>query len=166
MPENERRHFSEAQWRDTLEERKRLGRRLQDIGEEITRLEARIRENEKWGKALEWEEHLARQRLEHLETELREMQADQDFQKAREREAEERRRHMKTVYDPLPRVIDGYLADAWPCPTCSTPADRLRWTHRVDLHFDPRGGEVKTSGWSTDCPQCGSAVQEIVEWVA
>lgn len=124
-------------------------------------------ENPSWDshyqRNLSAEEERAYGRLRQVEAEVGTMRAERDRQGALAREADEARRHTQTAYTPpLPRVIEGYLSDARPCPTCGTAPGQLRWTHNVQTHSG-FGGDFATSWWATACLGCGADVEAIPE---
>lgn len=109
------------------------------------------------------EEDRAHGRLRQVEAEIDNLRDKWDRRGALAREADEACRNIQTAYtSPLPRIIEGYLADARPCPTCGTAPEQLRWTHHVQIHHG-FGGNFNTSWWATDCLGCGEEVETIPE---
>lgn len=140
------------------QERDELRRRLGiPVYDDKTPWESRHQENPSA------EEARAYERLRQVDAEMAAMRAERDRQDALTWEAEKANRHTETVYTTtLPRIIDGYLADARPCPTCATPPEQLRWTHHVQIH-SAFGSNFNTSWWVTDCLDCGAEVETIPE---
>ena len=103
--------------------------------------------------------------LRHVESEIAAISAERHYQDTLARAAENTRRHTETAYTaPLPRIIDGYLADARSCPNCAMPPGRLRWTHQIHIHYGSHGA-FTVSGWVTACPDCDAEVETIGEFV-
>jgi len=144
--------------------RGRLGIPIYDENPSWESLESQLGERRNQGNP-SVEEERTYGRLRQVETEISTLRAERDRRSALAREADEARRHTQTAYTtPLPRIIDGYLADARSCPNCAMPPGRLRWTHQIHIHYGSHGA-FTVSGWVTACPDCDAEVETIGEFV-
>jgi predicted nucleic acid-binding Zn-ribbon protein len=159
----------EKQWQAIREERELLRGSLDAMSREIQRLGGeesfyrhRLDTIGNHIQILQNEERSSQHRLLHIEKEIASMNADEALQSHLARVADEARRHTKTIYEPLPRIVDGYLADAKACSECGITAERLCWTHHIQIQNGPNE-EFSTSYWMTTCPKCGAEIDTITE---